>query len=297
MIRQRALLLLLICVLGFAAVVAGYLLHAIRSDVERALPASPSLISPPSVAVLHVAAARHKARVKGYGEVRSRDALTLVAQVSDQMSELAKDFETGHEVAQATLLARQEALGSYDQAGSEIAAFYRIDRVEVAVPLSPSAWGKLPNDLALTEARWPVELIEVETGERWLGYVQRIECQLDETRERSLIVAIDRPLERSLDLLPGTFVEVNLTGRSMPGVWKIPAASLSQHGEVWYVHKDGTLDSFAAQVLFVDEEAIYVSVPEHLVDAPQQVIMRPLNSYRPGMTVNALEVGADAFNG
>nr|WP_205600937.1 efflux RND transporter periplasmic adaptor subunit [Halomonas socia] len=356
MIRRHFQWFVLAAALCLAASVGLYVIHQMGRVAERQPPAQPALVQRPSVAVLHVQASRHEARVEGYGELRPRHELNVIAQVAGQVLEMADGFETGRQLSRGELLVRLEdesyrealasaeatlasarvtlleeqrqgqqagaewrsaglagepdselvlrqpqlaaaqaalrhaerslasaqrdlehtrivapfdalvvsravAPGSYLQAGSEVATLYSTERFEAAVPLSADHWSRLLNALAMIEARWPVELLGVETGERWLGYVQRVEYHQGETRQRSLVVAVESPLERQPALLPGTFVEVHLAGRSLDGLWKLPASALSQNGEIWYVQASGTLASFAADVLFSDQQAIYVAAP------------------------------------
>ena len=104
----------------------------------------------------------------------------------------------------------------------------------------------------MNDGKWPVELTSVENGQNWSGRILRLEQHLDDTtRQRALIIAVDRPLDLDTPLLPGTFVKALIKGRSVDNLWKLPSAALSQRGEIWYVKADKTLDKFSTDPVFV----------------------------------------------
>jgi RND family efflux transporter MFP subunit len=190
----------------------------------------------------------------------------------------------------ALVVERRVAPGSYLQAGSEIAVLYSTDRMEISVSLSAADWDKLPDMAALKSGKWPVTLKNVSSNQSWSGRILRSKRHLDtDTRQRDLVLALDRPLDANPPLLAGTFLKAVIPGRSMENLWKLPGSALSQEGEIWYVKADNTLAAFPAAVRFSDEEAMYVSVPEALSKSEQQVLVHPLTSYMRGMRVQPIE--------
>lgn len=183
----------------------------------------------------------------------------------------------------ALVVERVVAPGSQVQAGTELATLYSSDSVEITLQLSPQQWQNLPHS-------GTVALKAVNGSGQWQGRILRRSLNLDEaTRQRSLVVSVDAPLEQTPALLPGTFVEATLSGTGQDGLWRLPATALSQRSEVWYVTEHNTLASFPAQVLFSDQEGIYVQPPAALSQGEQQVLVHPLNSYLQGMRVNATQ--------
>lgn len=181
--------------------------------------------------------------------------------------------------------------GDYIQTGTEIASLYSSDRMEVAIALPNKDWENLPTFTAQTTEKWTVELNSVESNSKWLGYVSRVEQHLDEaTRQRTLIVAIDNPLDQIPALLPGMFLKASISGRQIEGLWKLPNSSLSQRNEVWFVKTDNTISKISAKVIFSDAEFIYVLAPEHFSESPQKILINPLNSYLEGMLVTPVEL-------
>ncbi|GLP98453.1 MAG: efflux RND transporter periplasmic adaptor subunit [Pseudomonadota bacterium] len=191
----------------------------------------------------------------------------------------------------ALVINRAVSPGGYVQTGSEVATLYSTDRVEISVALSAQEWNNLPSLAILNSGKWPVEVESVEDHHIWQGRVLRAEQNLNvETRQRSLIIAVDEPLDLEPALFPGTFVSAHITGRNVAGVWKLPNSALSQRGEVWYVSADNTLQKFSASPLFSSSGYIYIQPPESLNNTPVMILVSPLNSYLEGMAVNPVEV-------
>lgn len=193
----------------------------------------------------------------------------------------------------ALIVSRSVSPGSYLQGGDDVAQLYSADRVEISLPLSQLAWRNLPDMDVLNQGNWPVTLTSVETGQQWNGYVQRTERHLDNTtRQQSVVAAFDRPLVQAEMLTPGTFVQAEIQGRELKDLWRLPASSLSQRGEIWY-ETDGILARFSADPVASDEQAIYIRPPAALYNQDVNVLTHPLSTYVPGMSVNPVEVAHD----
>lgn len=188
------------------------------------------------------------------------------------------------------VVARQVSPGSYLQAGGEVATLYSTDRMEIALNLSARDWAKLPTNDKLASGQWPASLSNVENGRTWQGRVLRSEQHLDgTTRKRTLIIAVDQALDIEQPLLPGMFLQAEIGGREVDGIWKLPYSALSQKGEIWYVNADNSLSSMSREALFSDAEAIYVKAPQDLAETQQKILIHPLSSYLQGMFVNPVE--------
>ncbi|MCF7485208.1 efflux RND transporter periplasmic adaptor subunit [Vibrio sp. A2-1] len=203
------------------------------------------------------------------------------------------------------VVSRDVQPGSYAQTGAQIATLYSVDEVEVSVPLSESQWLSLPNsdNSQLKEQPWPVILSSSDGQYQWQGYVERVEQHLQQdTRQRSLIVKVDNPLEQEKDLYPGTFVQATISGKQLTQLWELPASALSQQGDLWFVDGNGLLSKSNANVEFEKGGLIYIdptklnnsadlnSVTESNSDSVQ-VVKRPLSSFKSGMVVLAKAEG------
>tara|TARA_R110001583_G_scaffold41891_2_gene133223 strand:- start:49939 stop:51108 length:1170 start_codon:yes stop_codon:yes gene_type:complete len=187
----------------------------------------------------------------------------------------------------ALVTVRSIALGTYLQAGNDVATLFSTDRLEAAVPLSNKDWSMLPDNKDLISR--PATLKNVETAMTWSARVLRAEQHVDsESRQRSLIIAIDAPLSQTPNVYSGTFVSMSLEGKKIDNIWKLPNSALSQRGQIWYVKNDNTLARFDATALFAEDGFIFVAVPESLVDHTQSIVSHPLNNYLDGMYVEAI---------
>ncbi len=192
----------------------------------------------------------------------------------------------------ALVIERLVTPGTYLSSGDDVATLYSTDRMEVTVALSEREWNMLPAFAELTSGTWPVTLASVESGDQWQGRVVRAERHADsETRQRSLVVAVDAPLSQSPAFFPGTFVEVTLAGKAIGNLWQLPPSALSQRGDIWYIGAEQRLSRFTADVVFSDATSIYVQVPTPL-SGSQQVVAHPLSSYTEGTPV-APELAAE----
>lgn len=190
----------------------------------------------------------------------------------------------------ALIVSRDVQPGSFIQAGSTVAMLYSTDRVEISIPLSSNQWLNLPPVSSLGEEKWPVELTSTEGNKQWQGYVERVEQHLDSaSRQRSLVVVVDQPLQQTNPLYAGTFVEAKVQGRDLSQLWQLPASAISQTGQIWLVDDNQSLFSIRAKKQFEDSGYVYVVPPDDILRA--QVVIRPLNSYVQGMYVQPVVEG------
>ena len=219
-------------------------------------------------------------------------AKAAVTEAEANLESARKNLEKTHITApfDAVVIERLVAPGSFVQPGTSIATIYSADRVEIAVALSAADWADLPGNKQLASGEWPAELHDTQTGQSWYGYVLRSEQhQNTQSRQRNLILAVDHPLDSEQPLLPGVFVQVKISGRSVDNLWRLPGSAFSQKGEIWYVAENNTLAAFSANPLFSDADAVYIVPPESLTVTPQKILVHPLNSYLKGMMVNPVE--------
>ncbi|MHA2939888.1 efflux RND transporter periplasmic adaptor subunit [Vibrio sp. RC27] len=185
--------------------------------------------------------------------------------------------------------------GSYVTAGTTVATLYSVDQAEIEIPLSANQWNNLPDISNATLSnkntpKWPVQLLSSEGNQQWNGYVSRIEQHIDSsTRQRSLIVTVDTPLDSDVGLYPGTFVKALISGKTLDNTWELPASAISQDGDIWFITSEGTLAKVAANKLFEKSGSVYVLPIEGKTSA--DVVKRPLSSYVPGMRVSPKQEG------
>jgi RND family efflux transporter MFP subunit len=182
----------------------------------------------------------------------------------------------------AVILSRDVDLGTYVNIGDTLATLNSTDKVEISVPLSLSQWQNLASDKS-----GEVILSDVTTQNQWQGYIARFEQHLDDSsRQRSVVVALDKPFKQATPLLPGTFLAVQIAGKALNNVIKLPASAVSQEGLIWYVNEQNTLMSIQAQKLFERGDYVYISPIEGHTNL--RVVARPLVSYLNDMLVNPI---------
>lgn len=154
-------------------------------------------------------------------------------------------------------------VGQFVGTGSRLAQVYGTDVVEVRVPLSSRelAWFAVPTN-GEEGARVEVSTDFGGTRQTWEGRVTRMEAQVDQqSRMVHVVVEIADPYATTDGrpaLLPGTFVDVSIAGRTFEGVVPIPRHAVREGGGVWVV-EDGTLRVREIEVLRADRRQTLVS--------------------------------------
>jgi len=180
------------------------------------------------------------------------------------------------------IVSRDIDLGSYVNAGDTVATLYSTDKIEISVPLSVNQWNQLNQDKS-----GQIMVQDVTHASQWSAYIDRFEQHIDEdTRQRNVVVAIDQPFEQETPLLPGTFLRVEMGGKSLQNVIQLPASALSQDGKVWYVNQDNILVSVTANKVFERGNFIYILPIDGLDSA--LILTRPLIGYLAGTRVNPI---------
>ncbi|WOT04851.1 efflux RND transporter periplasmic adaptor subunit [Shewanella youngdeokensis] len=192
------------------------------------------------------------------------------------------------------IVSRNVQLGSYVNVGGEVAMLYSTDRIEIEIPLSEKQWANLPKiDSANTNdaQKWSATIkatgSEANDGQQWSAYVERTHQYVtQDTRQRSLVLVVEQPLQQDAPLYPGTFVEATIEGITIDYIWELPSSARSQQGEIWTVNSEGLLQKSAANTVFERQNKIYVMPTEDATAV--QVVKRPLSNFKAGMKVMPL---------
>ncbi len=179
-------------------------------------------------------------------------------------------------------------------AGQTIVQVASIEAAEIEITVDDAQWRLLGSDIADR----PVRIVDASDKQHvsWLGYVTRVARHIDdESRLRTIWVRVERPLYLDPPLLPGTFVSVELPGRSVPRSLRIPDRALTNAGLVWFVTGQNRLQSLAMNALFYADGFTVVASPEdsalQLVESRGFAIaVAPNNSFVNGMSVVPREI-------
>jgi len=124
----------------------------------------------------------------------------------------------------------------------------------------------------------------------WEGRVTRMEAQVDQaSRMVHVVVEVKDPYDTSENrpaLLPGTFVDVQIFGRTLEGVVPVPRFAVHEGDQVW-LFDDGKLAIRRVRALRSDRHQTLVASG---IDDGDLVIVSPLDAVTDGMAVrNAAE--------
>ena len=177
--------------------------------------------------------------------------------------------------------------GQFVTTGKALATVYGTDTVEVRVPLESKelAWFTVPTRNGEPGPRAEVSASFGGLSHTWEGRVVRMEAQLDATsRMAHVVVEVPRPFNPSGDrppLMPNTFVDVRIFGRTLEHVVPLPRHVLREGGGLW-LFEGGRLHVRKVEVARTDRDRVYVSAG---IDAGEEVIVSSLDAITDGMVV------------
>jgi multidrug resistance efflux pump len=205
--------------------------------------------------------------------------------------------------------------GEYVVTGAQLADIWDTSSVEITVRLLPEEFRWLVPSAAVADIeRWlsgePVFRGRVPdwtprarvvpalapNANPWEGFVRGLEGRFDrETRTLPVVVEVPRSPDnpttatRQLPLLPGMFCSVELDGRAVPGIVRIPRSALHGEGAVWVVNGNA-LRQRVVEVVRVDGDDVLVSA-EALAEARngRRVPLRPGEKIVTSVLSNAAE--------
>lgn len=185
----------------------------------------------------------------------------------------------------AVVLSENVDPGQLVSQGRPVATLYGTASVEVRVPLDDAElrWFELPS-----RGRGPAVEVSADFGggrQTWAGELVRLEGEVDaRTRMVHVVVEVEKPFEHAGDrppLLPGAFVDVEIEGRQLEGVKKIPRFALRQGGVVWVVEA-GVLQFREVEVLRRDRRFVYIGTG---LEVGEQIVTSSLDGVTDGMSV------------
>ena len=185
-------------------------------------------------------------------------------------------------------------VGQFVGNGNRLATVYGTDAVEVRVPLDSRemAWFDVPSRRGGTGSSAEVSASFGGTRSIWQGQVTRMEAQVDQiSRMVHVVIEVPKPYDTSADhpaLLPGSFVDVRISGRTLNEVVSVPRYAVREGGQVW-VFADGKLQIRDVSVLRAGRQQTLIS--SGLAEG-DLVIISSLDAVTDGMTVRRADVEA-----
>jgi len=185
-------------------------------------------------------------------------------------------------------------VGQFVGNGSRLATVYGTEVVEVRVPLDSRemTWFDVPTHGGGKGS--PAEVSASFGGTRsvWKGRVIRMEAQVDQmSRMVHVVIEVPKPYDTSTGrpaLLPGSFVDVSIFGRTLDEVVAVPRYAVREDGRVW-VFADGTLQIREVEVLRADRQQTLISSG---LEEGDLVIVSSLDAVTEGMKVRQTDAEA-----
>ena len=213
-------------------------------------------------------------------ELAAAEADLAVARLNLERTRISVPFD-------GVVVSENVDVGQFVGGVAPLAQVFGTDVVEVRVPLNSRelAWFEVP-----TRGGDDGSEVEVSTsfgGSRsvWNGRVTRMEAQVDQSsRMVHVVVEVKDPYAASDDrpaLLPGTFVDIRILGRTLDNVIPVPRHAVREGNRLW-IFDDGELQIRDVEVLRSDREQTLVSSG---IDDGELVIVSSLDAVTAGMKV------------
>ncbi|MDJ0781505.1 MAG: efflux RND transporter periplasmic adaptor subunit [Desulfosarcinaceae bacterium] len=165
--------------------------------------------------------------------------------------------------------------------GDEVATLYSTAAVEVGVALDHQQWALLPDPISDAQAT----LKDPHSAVNWKARVVRREHVRDrDARLRRLFLRVEHPLDLTPPLLPGSFVLVEIRGKTLPNLLGVPEAALTPTGEVWFVDGSDRLVARRPAPRFHTEGVAFVPKTADLPH-PIRVAVHPNSRFTNGLKV------------
>jgi len=194
--------------------------------------------------------------------VAAAEAALQRARLDEQRTKVTAPFN-------AMVQSRNVDVGSHVSGGTMLASLVGTDEywVEISVPLDELRWIGIPGFNAKTgsdarifcTAAWGKDVFRV-------GTVTRLMTDLEpEGRMARLLVSVADPLELTSasgerhPLILGSFVRVQIDGRTLPDAVSVPRTAVRDGNRVWVMQDDNTLAIRDVAITWSDSEHIYVT--------------------------------------
>ncbi|MCA9648572.1 MAG: efflux RND transporter periplasmic adaptor subunit [Myxococcales bacterium] len=204
----------------------------------------------------------------------------------------------------ATVVSESVEEGELATKGQVVATLVGTDAlwVRVSVPVEYLALLQVPGLGGATEGS-PARVVQRlgSRGEVALeGRVIRLVGELDaESRTAQVLVEVEHPLDPppgELPLLPGAFVEVELTGPEVPGVLAVPRLAVFEGRSSWVVDDEGRLRKRTLEIGWGDDEQVFVTgglrSGDHVVITPPSPALEGMEVRRADASTPAATVSA-----
>ena len=201
-------------------------------------------------------------------ERAARVSQATIKDAEAQLSRARLDLERTHIRApfNGRVSREQVDVGQFVQRGTELAAIYGTDTLEVRLPLADSQLAFLDPEILrsgnypkATAPRVTLQADFAGATQRWEGALVRSEGLIDrKSRVVYLIAQVTNPMsDRGVMLPAGLFVEASITGLSAPSAVSLPRSAIREGDQVLVVDGSNTLRFRSVEILrYQDGQAI-----------------------------------------
>jgi len=192
------------------------------------------------------------------------------------------------------VVSKSADVGQYVGPGQPVATVYGAHVMEIPVPLRDEElqWFTVPAPGSGRKGS-PVTVSARFAGavHRWKGHVARTEGEVDlATRMVHVVVEVDEPFaNRTAPLVPGMFVHVAISGKTLTNAFIIPRQAIHTNGTVWLAREGALRFAPVTVARFDGADAL---VTQGLSDG-DVVITSQLEVVTDGMKVRVADAGAE----
>jgi RND family efflux transporter MFP subunit len=190
-------------------------------------------------------------------------------------------------------------VGQFVSVGKKLATVYGTDVAEIIMPIKDSelAWFDVPigyanddNTPAINGSSLEVVADFAGGNYRWQGRIVRTEANIDAaSRMVNVVIEVEKPFARQGNrppLTPGMFVKLEIKGKELKDVIKIPRYALHNTNEVWKANGE-SLHIVKVDVARREKDFVYLSAG---LNAGDMVITSPLDTVTENMRIETVTV-------
>jgi RND family efflux transporter MFP subunit len=188
--------------------------------------------------------------------------------------------------------AKNVDIGSQVSAQEKLAELVGTDEywIQASIPVDRLSWIKIPRKR--DESGSKVRIFYRNADQRTGRVIKLLSALEAEGRMARILVEVKDPLglktagNYQLPLLIGEYVRIEIDGRQLQNVYRIPRATLRDDANLWIVSNDGKLDIRQVEIIWRDTRTVLL---REGLEPGDRLIISDLPSPIPGMPVQVAE--------